>query len=220
MALRVLQDPRVTEANVFVFILVGSVVFLMTSLLIIAGAFDQLNLSDRRQALGLPEGSIRALIALILILIFIMFGLLLYNGAVEEEQSRLAQQLLTTIGTLVVAVAGFYFGSTTVASATAAVRGGDTRAESVITAVTPPGGPTGTPVILRIEGRDFRMPRAVRLSRGNTSMSATDVLASATLITGTVLLDQPPDGENWDLVVEYEDGTEARLAKAFAITSA
>ena len=57
-------------------------------------------------------------------------------------------------------------------------------------------------------------------ARGTTSISATDVLASETRITGTVLLDQPPSVENWNVVVEFEDGTEARLAKAFAITSA
>src|SRR5919112_3784854 len=101
LALNLVQNATISDANVFVLILVGSVVFLMTSLLIIAGAFAQLNLSDRRQALGLPEGSIRAMIALILILIFIMFGLLLYNGApaAGEEKNRMAQQLLTTIGT-------------------------------------------------------------------------------------------------------------------------
>ncbi len=64
------------------------------------------------------------------------------------------------------------------------------------------------------------MPRAVRLRRGTTSISATDVLASETRIPGTVLLDQPPSVENRDVVVEFEDGTEARLSKAFAITTA
>ena len=238
-------------------------------LFVVASGFSRLQLSDARQPLGLPEGSIRALIALFLILIFIIFGTYLFrvvgeghsgpiesgpiemtreeslaraddvtrvekldNGnynvwlarsarprAVSEDGIRLSQQLLTTVGTLVVAVAGFYFGSTAVSSAAAAVHG-EARAEPVITTVTPATGPTGGSVSLEIQGRDFRMPRALRLVRGNEQIPATDVLASGTRIMGTVVLDQPSGGENWDVVVEYKDGTEVRLAKVFAITSA
>jgi len=43
-------------------------------------------------------------------------------------------------------------------------------------------------------------------------------VASPARIMGTVVLDQPPGGENWDVVVEHEDGTEV-LAKAFDITA-
>jgi hypothetical protein len=85
--------------------------------------------------------------------------------------------------------------------------------------VTPPTGATGASVDLEIQGRDFRMPRALRLVRGDQQIPATDILASPTRITGKVVLDQPPGGENWDVVVEHEDGTEVRLAKAFAITA-
>jgi hypothetical protein len=86
--------------------------------------------------------------------------------------------------------------------------------------VTPPGELAGASIDLRIEGRDFRIPRAGRMSPGTTFISATDVLASETRITGTVLFEWPPSVESWDVVVEVEDGTEARLAEAFAITSA
>ena len=58
------------------------------------------------------------------------------------------------------------------------------------------------------------------MSPGTTFISATDVLASETRITGTVLFEWPPSVESWDVVVEVEDGTEARLAEAFVITSA
>ncbi len=104
-------------------------------------------------ALGLPEGSIRAVIALILILIFAIQAVFLYANlstprysqlpgltqqqvdaipgsalvSIKEEQAGrfvvflreeksqesidFAKQVLTVVGTLVVAVAGFYFGS-------------------------------------------------------------------------------------------------------------
>ena len=154
--------------STFALILVFAVVFLMTTLFILASGFAQINLTDRSQALGLPSGSVRAMIALILILIFIMFGTYLYTqeltyskpiGPIVMEKNewvgrvdviqvesipdsfpprynvwfdrgdprnsrQLAQQLLTTVGTLVVAVAGFYFGSAGTASATLRARTG------------------------------------------------------------------------------------------------
>ena len=249
------ETPEIQTALVIVI----AIAALLMMLFVVASGFSRLQLSDAKQPLGLPEGSIRALIALFLILIFIIFGIYLFRvvgqgqllgpitmsseemlvrkdvasfahlsgdnynvwlvgPAVSEDGVRLSQQLLTTVGTLVVAVAGFYFGSTTVSSAAAAVRG-EARAEPVITTVTPAAGATSASVSLEIQGRDFRMPRALRLVRGDQQISATDILASSTRITGTVVLDQPAGGENWDVVVEHEDGTEVRLAKAFAITA-
>ena len=253
--------PETPEIQTALVIVIGIAALLML-LFVVAGGFSRLQLSDAKQPLGLPEGSIRALIALFLILIFIIFGIYLFRVVgegslvgpikmtreeaiaregdiarvvplvneeydydvwlvgepVSEDGQRLSQQLITTVGTLVVAVAGFYFGSTAVSSAAAAVRGSEVRTEPVITTVTPAAGTTGESINLEIQGRDFRMPRAIRLSRGTDSVPATDVLASGTRITGTMRLDRPPGGENWDVVVEHEDGTEIRLAKAFAIT--
>lgn len=144
----------------FALVLVFAVVFMLATLFILAVGFAQLRLTDKSQALGLPSGSVRAMIALILILVFIMFGVYIYlnestyldkTGSIEMTQdawaastnvysaeliedsdpprykvvffkpqnegaSDLAQQLLTTVGTLVVAVAGFYFGSASTAS--------------------------------------------------------------------------------------------------------
>jgi hypothetical protein len=120
-------------------------------------------LTTKKEALGMPEGSIRALIAMSLILMFAIIGVtILYsgmggepiqsNGISSAEVERLENvqiiaisvvdpaaspgaerfnvtarpelsqaghdfglQLLTTVSTLVVAVAGFYFGSRAVA---------------------------------------------------------------------------------------------------------
>jgi hypothetical protein len=148
-------------------IVVAAIAALMSLLYILAAGFNFMNLTDGKQALGLPEGSIRAMIALILIMVFIIFGIYLFRSIgygfttvlekdisadslrhidmgrykglqtsilttrndstslysivatnqTSAEGSRLAQQLLTTIGTLVVAIASFYFGSATVNSA-------------------------------------------------------------------------------------------------------
>jgi hypothetical protein len=144
------------------FVAVTLLLYLGTIILRTAG------LGSRREALGMPEGSIRALIAMSLILIFAIIGVtVLYSGlggetiqskgitaaeidrlenvqivAISEvtpgaspgaerfdvtAKAELSQaghdfglQLLSTVSTLVVAVAGFYFGSRSVAQATKA----------------------------------------------------------------------------------------------------
>jgi hypothetical protein len=174
------QSGGIGNEGIFALVLVLAVVFLMTTLFILASGFSHLQLTDLNQPLGLPGGSVRAMIALILILVFIMFGAYLYTqeltyaepgyGPIEmsrdqylglpnvisaeplegtdrylvyfanpdvRNSSRLAQQLLTTVGTLVVAVAGFYFGS--------AVAGGSGGAGNGTRSVVPGTGssPTG-----------------------------------------------------------------------------
>jgi hypothetical protein len=106
----------------------------------------------QEEALGLPAGSIRALIALSLIVIFAIMAIFMYvqltptvslievpanqslvlgNGTVipnpngmsvwttetSQAQRDFSTQVLTTVSTLVVALAGFYFGTKSVAQA-------------------------------------------------------------------------------------------------------
>ncbi|MBL0346634.1 hypothetical protein [Candidatus Villigracilis affinis] len=56
-----------------------SAVGLLISLAFLAVSFSALELSDRNQALGLPEGSVRALIALLLIILFVVISIYLYG---------------------------------------------------------------------------------------------------------------------------------------------
>jgi hypothetical protein len=249
------------------FLVVIAIIALITLLFIVAAGFSQLKLTDPNQALGLPEGSIRAMIALMLILVFIIFGIFVFrltaNGneagpiqmtltelnaatnvssiapVTEKDEKgndkiiegkydvwrrsdltadavRLATQLLTTVGTLVVAVAGFYFGRSSVSSAVAAVRG--TTTQPTIAAVTPVEGKQNEEISLTITGRNFQIPRSVRLTRAAEEIVATDVMVNAGKITAKVKLDKPPEGANWDVVVQNEDGSEVRLEKAFKIT--
>ena len=158
-------DSEMPELLMGVFV-VTAIAALMTLLYILAAGFKFMGLTDPKQPLGLPDGSIRAMIALILIIAFIIFGFYLYRNVggsvsfdlekgikadslkhinmdkykdmqtqiilnsdstftiksvqkISDEGSKLAQQLLTTIGTLVVAISSFYFGSNTVSSAIA-----------------------------------------------------------------------------------------------------
>ena len=144
-------------------LIVAGFVAVALMLLSASAVMTALGMGNRTEALGMPEGSIRAMIAMVLILMFAIIGIVVFNAATSEEQftsSGLSQaqvdqvraggmivlqqvlepaaavspapeplytvivrpamtpashdfglQLLTTVSTLVVAVAGFYFGS-------------------------------------------------------------------------------------------------------------
>jgi hypothetical protein len=137
------QDPSFgTESRMILSIIIGSAT-LLTTFALVAVIFSAINLQNRRQALGLPEGSVRAIIAFSLIIIFVIMSVYLFNmvgprtqevtdakiwnktlGEFQEiegtaliplepteDQKSIANSLITTVGTLVVALAGFYFGT-------------------------------------------------------------------------------------------------------------
>jgi len=89
---------------------------------VVAVFFHGLQLNDKTEALGLPRGSIRAFIAIALILIFAIMSIYLYTamstGKGTPASADLAKQLVTTVSTLVVAISAFYFGSNSVQTAT------------------------------------------------------------------------------------------------------
>jgi hypothetical protein len=87
----------------------------------------------------------------------------------------------------------------------------------LITGIVPTQGPSSSVVRLTISGRDFRMPRAVLLSRGQERIVASDVLASPSTITANVTLPDAAESD-WDLIVQYDNGTDARSSRAFKIT--
>ena len=57
---------------------IAGVVALLISLAVVAGSFTLFGLTNRNEALGLPEGSARAVIALSLIVLFAIFSVYLY----------------------------------------------------------------------------------------------------------------------------------------------
>jgi hypothetical protein len=59
---------------------IGGVIVLILMLTVVAIIFSILGLTNREQAMGLPEGSIRAVIALSLIVLFAILSVFLYQG--------------------------------------------------------------------------------------------------------------------------------------------
>lgn len=228
--------------------------------------FDALGLSNPVHSLGLPEGSIRAVIALSLILIFMISSVYLYtyvarpdhytSNLITEEQIKalpngsivaidrapftrgnttlynvtlavektkasedLAKQLVTTVSTLAVAVAGFYFGTKAVSVASAAVA---PASDPVIRGIDPAEATPGSENIdFIISGKNFESPE-VRLIRDSTVIKdpdITEVTSNSTTIKGKLHI---PDKEKnppgaYTLVVINSDKGEDRLENAFTI---
>jgi hypothetical protein len=61
-------------------------------------------------ALNLPDGSVRAIIALLSIIFFVLLAVIFYFGP-QGGDNELPKQILTILGTLVTAVCAFYFGA-------------------------------------------------------------------------------------------------------------
>jgi hypothetical protein len=158
---RMIPTPNSTANLVFPIVALFGVGFLLFALTLMSVAFKQLGVGDPRQALGLPEGSVRAIIAMSLIVIFIIFVVILYydtanpppmtaiwglsresfealvsSGNVtygypyrsgdetlyrvflppapkSEASQQIARDVITLVGTLMTAVAAFYFGAKT-----------------------------------------------------------------------------------------------------------
>lgn len=263
VSLGIPAEPREDPSVVLTLLVIAGVIGLLGALAIVGLAFAAINLSDRSQALGLPQGTVRSVIALSLILIFVIAAMYLYasltrnglgkvytstgiskemldswepadvvsiraiqvttdtkvydveRGVGQSEASEdFASQILTTASTLVVAIAGFYFGTRAVAAA----RGEAVPSLPVIRSIDPDNGEQREePYDITISGKNFESPKEVKLVRGSEEMKGDNITWSATEIRCKIVIDKKPDGK-WDLIVVNEDGGEDRLPEAFTVT--
>jgi hypothetical protein len=89
------------DINLPTMVITGVVVLLFVLALVVI-VFYQLNLTSEKEALGLPDGSVRALIALILILLFAIITTFLYDslskgGPVQSASDLTAQERQTLL---------------------------------------------------------------------------------------------------------------------------
>jgi hypothetical protein len=132
--------------NLPILVVIG-VVSLLACLFLAALALAMLNLADPKQALALPKGSVRAAIALSLVVVFAVVAVYFFIvlNANNTAASDFAKQVLTTLGTLLTSMTGFYFGSRTASSAhddaqTAGNGGGQTSNGGNLAKQQPAGG--------------------------------------------------------------------------------
>jgi hypothetical protein len=221
---------------------VSGVILLLGALSLVSIAFAVFGLNDKTQALGLPDGSIRAVIALSLVLLFGILAFFLYQntasghvGTVYEDiptaqaqtlllnappgtatdvpgsksgtrtlyihttdtaANDLAKQILTVLGTLVTAIASFYFGASAVASATNPP--GPTPAPS---AVSPNSAAPGSSARLSISGSNLGSVDQARLTLGSAVIVGTNVLSNAAVVTADFAIPASATQGAWNVVV-------------------
>lgn len=108
-------------------LIVASVIGLLGAVAFVVVAFALFRLIDGREALGLPPGSVRAVLALLILVIFatmtVFFFSVIAKGTPSDAAVDLAKQVLTVLGTLLTAISSFYFGSRTATEAAARAGG-------------------------------------------------------------------------------------------------
>lgn len=244
--------------------LVLGVIALIAALAFTTQIFSALKLTNTTNALGLPEGSIRAIIALSLIMIFVTSSVFLYystsmgtrsfsgrvtsdlieklpnetivsidyRGQRENESvydvavvvprtkasEDLAKQLVTTVSTLAVAVAGFYFGTKAVVTAQGR---GPGSSDPLIRSIEPDKNDKKRDVDIPfiIQGKNFYEPK-VTLVHGEEKIQCTDVTSSSTTIRGNIRIptdDKKFPAGKWSVMVENSGTGEDILKDSFEI---
>jgi hypothetical protein len=168
-----------------------SVLLLLGALLIFTTLIHTIGLSDKGSALGLPEGSVRALLALALLGLFaVLAASVLVNPPTPVDE--FGKQMLTLVGTLMTAVISFYFGSATGTVATTqtgttsgagAVASG--VSETTATGIAPTRAKKATSQTYSISGKGLaNVTKVEALAPGGGSpMPATNLNATDTAVT-------------------------------------
>lgn len=86
LASRDIDKLKSLDSYLLPILLIGGIVMFLVALCVVVIVFRKLGLANTGYALGLPEGSIRAFIALALILLFFMMGIYLYTGISKPDQ--------------------------------------------------------------------------------------------------------------------------------------
>lgn len=78
-----LSGPSIADSIRLPLLSIVGIILLLTALAVVAVAFAKLGLTDKAQALALPAGSVRAAIALCLVVLFAVIAVSLYSSMTE-----------------------------------------------------------------------------------------------------------------------------------------
>jgi hypothetical protein len=194
---------------------------LFATLALVAITFSVAGLSDPTQALGLPEGSVRAAIALSLIVIFAIISIFMYTslasqtGPANVAAQDFAKQVFAVVGTLMTAVASFYFASRAAASAAA-----PQVTSPKLLSVSPTGATvTANSVVVPIQlsGTGLQLAKTVRFESGTATIVGTAVVSNDQLIKCDVTIGVEVTPAKYDVIVTTTDNATATLPKGFEV---
>jgi hypothetical protein len=247
-------------------VVIFGVVILLMAIGLLVFSFSQLNLASPAQALGLPDGSVRSIIALMLLVLFTIVAIFLYNsvatsGALQSVKNvssadldtmrkhvtvvvatadpgkettgpfmvyfrnsnlageDIAKQLIILLGTLVTAVASFYFGANSVASAHEAIlKASAVTAAPILTGLTPVSVKRGAgPMPVKIFGANLGRVTNATFVRNGKLLDTTLASVSDTEIACTVTSKTDSDPGKYDLALFEGNREVARKPQAFEV---
>lgn len=202
-------------------LVVVGVMALFATLALVALTFSVAGLSDKSQALGLPEGSVRAAIALSLIVIFAILSIYLYgniaaSSSENKESTDFAKQVFAVVGTLMTSVASFYF-----ASRAASITAAAPSSTPSLVSIEPAQAVKGTAAVVvpvKISGTGLQLAKTVKFGMsGANALLANDVVSNDQAVRCEVSIDPGLAPGKYDVIVTNSDGREAKLPSAFEI---
>jgi hypothetical protein len=130
-----------------------------------------------------------------------------YRVPQNRDSVEFAKQLLVMLGTLVSAIASFYFG-------TKAVTPGTTESVKVpnLTAADPISSSI-LPMEIKLHGANLDLVNDVKLYAGSDQIIVTDVVSNSSLVQGKIRI-KPENEGPWDVVATDSGGRSSRLAAA------
>jgi hypothetical protein len=224
MLLRLMAQSNVATFQLPLLLITG-VMALFATLALVAVTFSVAGLSDKSQALGLPEGSVRAAIALSLIVIFAITAIFLFSSmsaptpAGVQPNTRgddFGKQVFAVVGTLMTSVVSFYFASRAATSAASTPLSTPTLINVAPTQAVKMAEPAVVGV--RISGTGLQLAKTVKLQRsGGNTVLATDVSSSEDLIKCDFRIEPTLAEGKYDVVVTNGDGAMAALPGSFDV---
>lgn len=199
-------------------LVITGVMALFASLALVAVTFSVAGLSDETQALGLPEGSVRAAIALSLIVIFAITVIYFYGSMrdlpKESASVDFAKQVFAVVGTLMTSVSSFYF-ATRATTLTAKPSVSTPSLTSI--APTQASKAAGAVVSIKISGTDLQLAKTVNLEMGASKVQGMNVLSNDVCVTCEFMIDPALTQGKYDVMVTTTDGAAAKLLGAFEV---
>lgn len=199
-------------------LVVAGVIALLGAIGFLVVVFAFFNLQNSNQALGLPDGSVRAVVALMLLIIFSILAVYYFEElakGVATQRADFAKQVVALMGTLLTAVTTFYFGAKSSSDALGATGTAGATVTPELHGIEPSHGAPGGTYRVTIFGTNLLTANVAKLVRPDDEVRGTWVLSGPSVVR--VDFNIPPataDG-TWDVVVETAAKQQAVLKEGF-----
>lgn len=196
-------------------LVVAGVIALLGAIGFLVVVFAFFNLQNATQALGLPDGSVRAIVALMLLIIFSILAVYYFEelaNGVAAQRADFAKQVVALMGTLLTAVTTFYFSAKSSSDALATTGAAVTpELHGIEPAHVAPGGTYRVTIF----GANLLTAHVAKLVRPNDEVRGTWVLSGPSVVRVDFNIPAATADGTWDVVVETAARQQAVLKDGF-----